>query len=277
MVPVDGTVRWMVDFNAAHNKNQILSLYGDTLDDVGNLWFIGQPVNFYYYNVANNSANAGSDALHAVWYDYEFDGIWQQQDSALAASFGQKVGQIRVVDQNGDGVINAQDRVILGTSYPKWIGSIYNRVTWKSFDFSALLSFRLGYTLFDEFGVSNARFDGRYNDLDVPYWSLAQCANAPTDPNCNKNPRPDSGREAPTYSTSRGYVSGGHARIRNITVGVTLPERWVRWFGAKSLRVYGTAQEPFVFTSYEGYDPEGGTAGGAPNYRTFLIGANFGF
>ena len=72
-------------------------------------------------------------------------------------------------------------------------------------------------------------------------------------------------------------MSGGHARIRNITVGVTLPERFVRWFGAKSVRVYGTVQEPIVFTSYEGYDPEGGTAGGAPNYRTFLFGANFGF
>ena len=163
LVPVDGTVRWTMDVNATHNRNQILSLYGDTLDDVGNLWFIGEPINFFYYNVANNAPTAGSDALHGVWYDYEFDGIWQAQDSALAASYGQQVGEIRVVDQNGDGVINAQDRVLLGSSYPNWVGSIYNRVTWKAFDFSMLFTYRLGYTLFDQFGVSNARFDGRYN------------------------------------------------------------------------------------------------------------------
>jgi TonB-linked SusC/RagA family outer membrane protein len=275
LVPVDGTVRWSLDMNATHNKNQIISLYGDTLDDVGNLWFIGQPINFFTYNVASNAGSG--DALHGVFYDYEFDGIWQSQDSALAASFGQKVGQIRVVDQNGDGVINADDRVIIGSSYPNWVGSIYNRVTWKWLDFSALLSFRLGYTLFDQFGISNARFDGRYNDLHVPYWSLARCANTPTEPTCNVNPRPDSGREAPTYSTARGYLSGGHARVRNITVGVTLPERYVRWIRAKSLRIYATVQEPFLFSSYVGYDPEGGTSGGAPNYRTFLMGANFGF
>ena len=72
-------------------------------------------------------------------------------------------------------------------------------------------------------------------------------------------------------------MSGGHARIRNITLGITMPERWVRSFGAKSLRIYGTMQDPIIFTSYNGYDPEGGTSGGAPSYRTFLMGANFGF
>ena len=275
-VPVDGAVRWTLDFNAANNHNEIVSLYGDTLDDVGNLWFIGQPVNFYYYNVANNSGT-GQDALRAVYYDYEFDGIWQTQDSALAASFGQRPGEIRVVDQNGDGQINADDRVLNGNSYPKWIGSLYNRVTWKWLDVSALLSFRTGYTLFDEFGVANARLDGRYNDLDVQYWSVGRCANAPTDPTCNENPRPNSGREAPTYSTTRGYTSGSHARVRNITVGVTLPESWVSIFRAKHVRIYGAAQEPFVFTDYHGYDPEGGTAGSPPSYRTFVFGANVGF
>ncbi len=275
VVPLDGVVRWTADFNASTNKNEIISLYGDTLDDVGNLWFIGQPVNFYSYNVANNAGTG--DALHALFYDYQFDGIWQTQDSALAASYGQRVGEIRVIDQNGDGQINADDRVIIGNSYPKWIGSIYNRVTWKWLDASMLFTYRLGYTLFDAFGVANARFDGRYNDLDVPYWSPSKCASAPTDPECNMNPIPNSGREAPTYSTTRGYVGGGHARIRNITVGVTLPRDWVSVFGAQNVRVYAAAQEPFVFTSYGGYDPEGGTAGTPPNYRTFLFGANFAF
>ena len=274
-VPVDGAVRWSIDLNATTNHNEIVSLYGDTLSDVGNLWFIGEPVNFYSYNVASNASTG--DALHAVFYDYEIAGIWQQQDSAVAASFGQRVGEIRVVDQNGDGLINADDRVLIGNSYPKWIGSIYNRITWKWLDASMLFTYRAGYTLFDEFGVANARFDGRYNDLDVPYWSPDRCASAPTDPTCNENPIPNSGREAPTYSTTRGYKSGGHARIRNITIGVTLPRNWVRTFGAKNVRIYGTAQEPFVFTSYGGYDPEGGTAGSPPNYRTFLIGANFAF
>ncbi len=276
-VPVDGTVSWALQLQATTNKNEIVSLYGDTLDDVGNLWFIGQPVNFYSYNVANNAGTG--DALHAVFYDYEFDGIWQLEDADEATAYGAAPGWIRVVDQDDNGVINADDRILRGNSYPKWIGSIYNRVTWKALDFSMLFTYRLGYKLFDNFGVSNTRLDGRYNDMDVQYWALEKCGANRDDAvwDCNSNPGPNSGREAPTYTTSRAYQSGSHARIRNITVGVTLPRSFVQSFGAKNVRIYGAAQEPFVFTSYKGYDPEGGTAGSPPSYRTFLIGANFTF
>jgi TonB-linked SusC/RagA family outer membrane protein len=278
LVPVDGTVRWTMDLNATTNKNEIVRLYGDTLDDIGNLWFIGEPINFFSYSVASNAGTG--DQQHAVFYDFEYDGIWQYSDSALAASYGQRFGEIRVVDQNGDGQINADDRVLIGNSYPKWVGSIYNRVTWKWLDLSMLFTYRLGYKLFDYFGVSFARFDGRYNDLNVPYWSYEACGPGVSDPDpavCNQNPRPNSGRESPIYSTTRSYLNGSHARIRNITVGATLPGNLVSRFGAKNLRLYVTVQEPFIFTSYEGYDPEGGTAGAPPSYRTFLLGANFGF
>jgi len=265
--PVEGAVRWTVDFNASHNHNEIVSLYGAKEDDVGNNWFIGQPI-----HIAN-------DPYRRVHYDYQFDGIWQLEDSALAASYGAQPGWIRVVDQNGDGQINADDRVLLGNTYPNWVGSIYNRVTWKALDLSFLFTYRLGYTLYDSFGVDNTRLDGRYNDMDVQYWTLDKCGATRNDAvwNCNLNPGPNSGREAPLYSSTRGYLSGGHARIRNITVGVTLPQRWAGMIGARTIRLYGVAQEPFLFSDYHGYDPEGGTSGSPPSYRTFVFGANVGF
>ena len=65
--------------------------------------------------------------------------------------------------------------------------------------------------------------------------------------------------------------------MRNITVGYTLPASLVSRFRFSSLRVYAQAQDPFVFTSYYGYDPEAGSGATPPSYRTLLVGANMGF
>src|SRR5216117_2895103 len=91
---------WTTQLNWAMNRNRIVSLYGGYKDDVGNRWFIGYPIQ--------------------VYYDYKFAGIWQLQDSLEAKRYGRKPGEIRIVDQNGDGKIDANDRVILGTGFPDW-------------------------------------------------------------------------------------------------------------------------------------------------------------
>ena len=119
-----GGPRWTTDVSLAHNQNYITSLpYGGS-DDVGDRWFVGQPI-----NVAN-------DALHRVFYDLKFVGIWQLADSLLAKQYGEKPGNIRVADLNGDGKIDGFDRVITGNTHPRLIASVYNRITWGAFDMS---------------------------------------------------------------------------------------------------------------------------------------------
>jgi hypothetical protein len=71
---------------------------------------------------------------------------------------------------------------------------------------------------------------------------------------------------------------GSHWRVRNITLGYTVPSSLTGRVGSDaSLRVYLQAQDPWVFTSFKGFDPEGGDNAGVPSYRTFLIGASVGF
>ncbi|PYO90950.1 MAG: hypothetical protein DMD58_05765 [Gemmatimonadetes bacterium] len=268
-------IRWRTDVSWAHNHNQIVALaVSDTAGcppnarpcDLNNGWFVGQPINTGAQTAPLNS-NGGftGDPVRRVWYDYEFLGIWQQSDSAEAATFGSKPGQIRVADINGDGVINARDMVLQGNTYPKWTASIYNRVTWKNFDLSALAAFRWGYKIYNTFipGLS-----GRFGNIATDYWTPSTPSNSNPSPNLN----------APVnYGSTRGYIDASHWRIRNIQVGYTLPKSLAGRVGATTARVYATATEPFVSYKYDYFDPESGWAGGSPVYRTLLIGANVTF
>jgi TonB-linked SusC/RagA family outer membrane protein len=267
--------RWQTDLSWAHNHNQIVALaVSDTAGcppnarpcDLNNGWFVGQPINTGAQSAPLNSNGAlTGDPVRRVWYDYKFLGIWQQSDSAEAATFGSKPGQIRVADINGDGVINARDMVLQGNTYPKWTASLYNRVTWKNFDLSALAAFRWGYRIYNTFipGLS-----GRFGNIATDYWT-------PSTPS-NNNPSPN--LNAPVnYGSTRGYIDASHWRIRNIQVGYTLPKSLAGRVGASTARVYATATEPFVSYKYDYFDPESGWAGGSPVYRTLLVGANVTF
>src|SRR6266511_3895076 len=291
-----GGPRWTTDLNLTHNHNYIISLASGLLADVGNRWFVGQPI-----NVGGSDVNL-QDRLRQVFYDYDFVGIWQLADSAAARKYGQAPGQIRVRDLNGDSAITAADRVIRGNTYPKLLASVYNRMAWRGFDLSFLIQGRLGYTMNDQFGSGNTRLFDRFNNLDVAYWTPQKCDGGPDPdvldgpagmtgaaqaaiPGCNSYAQPSAGRENPAYndapfgtnSAAPAYRSGTHWRVRNITVGYTLPASLVSRWRFSSLRIYAQAQDPFVFTNYYGYDPEAGSAATPPNYRTLLVGATMGF
>ena len=289
----DGAPRWTTDLSFTHNRNFIVSLASGAADDIGNRWFIGQPI-----NVGTNPAIPPYDALRQVFYDFEYMGIWQLADSAAARRYGQRPGDIRVRDLNGDSAITAADRILRGNTYPNLLASIYNRLTWRRFDLSFLLQGRLGYTMNDAFGSASTRLFERFNNLNVAYWTPQKCDGGPDPtvldgpsgmtgqqqaaiPGCNSYWNPSAGRENPLYndvnSSSPAYRPGGHWRVRNITVGYTLPGSVAGHFRFSSFRIYAQAQDPFVFTSYYGYDPEAGSAATPPNYRTLIIGANMSF
>lgn len=246
---------WTSDVNYTRQKNKITALASGATSDVNNVWFVGQPINL------------SGDAQRRVFYDYKWVGVWQYADSVAMKAFNAtgstfKAGDPRVADINGDGKITADDRSIVGTSYPKWTGSLYNRVTWKGFDVSALATAKYGYTFID--GTPRS-FTGRQGVIaDNDYWT-------PTNPT-NKNPAPSSGQVERLYATTRLYTDGSHWRIRNITLGYTVNERLLRKIGAQSIRIYGTAQDPYIHTNYIGADPE--VAGAAPTVRTLLFGTN---
>ncbi|HET8655673.1 MAG TPA: SusC/RagA family TonB-linked outer membrane protein [Longimicrobiaceae bacterium] len=268
---------WTMDVSWAHNKNEItgLAAYSDPTAcpaaaprcDANNGWFVGYPINTGGQTDPLNSNGAFvGDPQRRVWYDYKQIGVWQLGQEEEAAKYGAKPGQIRVLDLNGDGVINAADKVLQGSTYPKWTGSINNHFNYGNFDLSVLASVRWGYTIWNTFLPS---LYGRFGQMVSDYWTPDNPDNVNPSPNLNGNPI--------AYGPSRGYISGSNWRIRNIQLGYTMPARLAGSFGATSARIYATATDPYVHYKYDYFDPEASYIGGSPLYRTLLIGADVTF
>lgn len=245
-------LKWTTDLNFFSNKEEIVELYNGKKDDVGNAWFIGQPL--------------------AVYYDYKKIGIWQNADKDLAAKYGQKPGEIRVLDRNGDGKITSDDRVILGSDVPKWSGGITNRFEYKGFDFNFFIYARIGGMIRSRFHDNYNHLAGRYNNLNVNYWT----PNNPT----NEFPRPNQNQEDPIYSSSMTYFDASFIKVRNISLGYNFSPRAAANIKMRSLRVYVSVQQPFIFaeyrSKYKGIDPEGARSisADAPATRLYDLGIN---
>lgn len=132
--------------------------------------------------------------------------------------------------------------------------------------------------------VGNSSLQGRYNNLDVDYWT-------PENPS-NTTPKPDGTREFPLNSSARGYVEGDFLKVRNVQFGYNLPGSVIDNLGIRSARVYVNAENLFVFSKLDGsLDPEvydtstanGRMRGGeldarlGPATRLFTVGAAINF
>ncbi len=236
-----GGFKWTTDFTFTKNKEEIVSLYNGKVDDLGNRWFIGQPLNSYY--------------------DYKKVGIWQLNEKEEAAKFypgdkanplGAGVGQVKVQDTNGDGAITAADRVLLGSDIPNFSAGFTTRFTYKGFDLSAFLFGRFGNMIVSGFHQNNNALAGRYQQIKVDYWT----PNNPT----NEFPRPFSTQEFPQYNTTLIYFDGTFIKLRNINFGYTFPQSVAKKLGMESLRLFSSIQQPKIWSEYRskynGIDPE---------------------
>ena len=256
--------KWTTDIQWARNQEAIVELFNGKVDDIGNARFIGQPISAYF--------------------DYKKIGIWQLGEEAEAASFGRKVGEIKVQDNNGrtadgqltgqpDGKINADDRVIIGSQVPDFSMGMTNRFNYKGFDFSFFLFARVGSTIRSNFHTAFNSLAGRYNNLDIDYWT----PNNPT----NDFPRPNQSQENPAFGNTLQYYSGTFLKVRNINIGYNIPEAFSNKLRMTSLRVYASAQNPFNFSEYrsryKGIDNESFdelNANQSPSTKQFTFGIN---
>lgn len=230
----DRGFNWDVDLNLSTYKEEITELAltdadGNPLDDVGNGWFIGQPIQ--------------------VFFDYEKIGIWQANEEAAALAADNKVpGEIKLNDLNGDGVITPDDRKIIGDGVPDWYGGFNNKFSYKGFDLGVFFVFRLGHTVQSNFHGSNNSLFGRYNNLDVDYWTIDNPTNA--------YPRPNENQESPRNGSTLRYFDGSFIKLRNISLGYNLPDTIVEKLNMEKLRLSVSGQNLWFASDYDTYDPE---------------------
>lgn len=241
---------WRTDWIFAVNRQRIVELYNGKHDDVGAQWFIGKPVQ--------------------VFYDVATSGIWQNTDGDLkemakynANGSTFKPGDIRPLDLNHDYKIDASDRYIIGQADPKWTASLGNNFRWKNFDASFFMYAMVGQTVKHDLDM---RFDGRYNQPKLDYWT-------PNNP-ATKYPRPLLGTAGLNYIGQLDYYSGSFLRMKNISAGYSLSRGLLQKMSLQKFRIYASVQNPFVITKFPGTDPEGATGFNEPSVTTYLVGAN---
>ncbi|MEM8888982.1 MAG: TonB-dependent receptor, partial [Bacteroidota bacterium] len=225
---------WSIDWNISGYREEITELAltdadGNPTDDIGNRWFIGEPIR--------------------VWFDYNNIGIYSTAEADLAASAEQKLpGEIKLEDVDGDGIITAADRQIIGTDVPDFLGGVTTNFYFKGFDLSAFFFYRQGQTIFSNFHVGNNSLFARYNNLNVDYWTV--------DNQSGTYPRPNQNQERPRNNTTMGYFDGSYVKLRNVTLGYTFPEAITQKLAMSGLRVYVSGQNLWFITNFDTFDPE---------------------
>ncbi|MFC6095056.1 SusC/RagA family TonB-linked outer membrane protein [Flavobacterium qiangtangense] len=209
------------------------------------------------------------------WWMYEAVGVWQTQDEIDANTHigGAAPGHLRYKDQNGDGVIDDRDKKNFGSYIPKFSYGVNISLAYKNFDFSADGFGVGGNKVYN--GLKGTRVDAGENIALDTYNNRWHGAGTSTT-------NPGASRDA--LSSSYFLEDGDYFRINNITLGYTFKDM----FSLSKLRIYGTAQNPFMFTKYSGLTPELNNSGipsetagielaAYPQIKTFIFGVNIEF
>ncbi|WP_280745604.1 MULTISPECIES: SusC/RagA family TonB-linked outer membrane protein [unclassified Parabacteroides] len=221
-----------------------------------------------------------------AWWMYEVDGVWQNQaeidDPNNAKAGTPKPGYLRYKDQNDDGIIDNRDKKFFGSYLPTSNYGVHIGLEYKNFDFSVDGYGVAGNKVYN--GLKHGRIDGGENITHDTYKNRWKGAGS-------TNSHPGANRDS--YSSNYFLESGAYFRINNITLGYTFNDLV---FSGSRLRLYFTAQNPFMFTGYSGFTPEiagystdpdvsngdpKGTTGielsAYPTTRNFLFGVNLSF
>ena len=233
------------------------------------------------------------------FFGYKIDGFWNSQQEIDAANASARqitgndeatyqnaagVGRFKYADVDGDGLITADDRTVLGNPNPKLNYGLNLGLTFKNWDFSAFIYGVAGNDIWN-----NVRwYTDFYSSFNGSANSNTAVHNSWTPENMNaKAPIQEIDGYSSTKNVPNSYFveQGGYLRLRNASIGYTLPKEWVSNAKIERLRVYIQAANLFTITKYSGPDPE--ISGGTTSFgidqgtyitpRQFLIGLSVGF
>lgn len=251
--------RWMTTANASFIKNKIVSLYGvndasgKEIDDVLNKWFIGRPIR--------------------VNYGYRMAGVWQTSEAAEAALYGAKPGYVKIDDANGDKLLNAADRQIVGQLDPSFTWGLTNTFSYGNFSLSVFLYGVHGVTRANALMKDDVYPAVRRNTINKNRWTPSNPTNEfyANDKDASKMAGID------FESEDQYYENASFMRIRDVSVSYDFPRTFISKAGLGKLRLYVTGRNLATFTKWKGLDPELDEQRGIPLQREFVIGLNLTF
>lgn len=251
---------WSTTFNISFLKNRVLAL-GEANDDIfpgpnflneTNVLRVGQPVGSLFGRVRA--------------------GTWSTAEADQALKYGRLPGDLKFVDQNNDGQINDQDRVILGKTIPTGFGTLSNTFRYKGLDLLVDVQFTYGNSIMNLTEHSALDRTGQANSYSIAYTD----AWTPDHQNTSIAQVRPSYVRYDTGIDSHKVQDASFIRGRNLVLGYNFPSALVESLKLARLRVYVSAQNFFLATKYTGYDPETSTFGAtADGYNTFAQGIQF--
>ncbi|WP_433901130.1 SusC/RagA family TonB-linked outer membrane protein [Sphingobacterium puteale] len=256
---VKDNFNWSSTLVFSRNKNKITEVYGNGKDDLGNRWFIGQPL--------------------GVIYDYTKVGIWQEDEIASGANKGwddaAQAGDLKLADLNADGKIDDGDRSVLGQTAPKWTAGLTNTFSYKAFTLNVFINTVQGALRNNpQIGGASDEMGRRSTPAALGYWTPENKSNE--------------WRSLGNHSNIHGYGFPSNAsftRLKDITLSYTMPQQLVEKIGVQGLTIYASGRNLYTWTNWLGWDPEArditrGSTNDAINYpmvRTYVLGINLSF
>ena len=266
-----GEFKWETSLNMSFNHNEVVSIGGPEILNGVSLIREGQPINSFY--------------------GYELGGIYRTLDEVFTGPVMENrapdkashnpykntsPGDMWFVDVDGNGEINDLDRTVIGNPSPDCIFGFNNTFSYKNFDLSIFFQGALGNQVWNGVRASHESMNSTYNQLATTLerwtgegssYSMPRAIYA--DPNNNSR------------ASTRWLEDGAYAKLKNLTFGYTLPEKWIRKAKMKALRLYVSLDNLCTITNYSGLDPEAGLSGldyGVyPSARTYMFGVSVKF
>jgi TonB-linked SusC/RagA family outer membrane protein len=278
-VNTTGRFKWTTDMNISFTRNKVLSLTDDGS-------FVGYDAAFGY----TNSIRVVPGEPISSFYGYKQIGVYKDANdvanSAKWAAGGSNPGDIKYADINKDGKIDAGDITNIGSPLPKFTYGMTNRFNYANFELSFLLQGSYGNKILN----AADRYTNYYNGSFNVRTNALNRWRSPDDPGDGMTPRATNPNPSSVSVVStRNIFDGSFLRVRNVTLGYSLPSNWLRSLKVSSARIYLTGENLLTFTHYFGYNPEvnvwagssqpryGVDQGTYPVARTVSLGLNVGF
>lgn len=275
---------YSVGANFAYNHNEVGNI--PTLDGI-----IHGKDNQIYSNAEEFYRAENGHAIGYFW-GYKTAGLFQNQKEIndwIAAGNGiyqadVKPGDVKYVDVNHDGVINASDKVDLGNGLPKYTFGFNFNLAWKGFDLSANFTGAAGFQIAQSYRNPDSS-QANYSRRILKRWTGEGTS--------NEIPRVTYGDVGNWLFSDLYLQDGDYIRLQNLTMGYDF-KKLISWKGLSKMRLYFQVQNLFTLTKYDGMDPEIGSYNGTdgnssdswvsgvdmgyyPHPRTFIVGLNLAF
>ncbi len=240
---------WNSNLNFAWQKDEIVELANGKEDDIANTWFIGESIH--------------------VFYGYQNDGLWQESDAAEMAKFNENghkftVGSVKPVDQDGNYMIDADDRVILGNQYPRFTAGWSNTFSWKGLELTIDLQGRFKYMI----STGGEGQLGMYQQREIDYWRPDN-----TGAEWQKPIYSQAGGDS--YSGLLGFQDASFIKIRNLSLGYNFDKKICKAIGLNGLKLYVQGKNlGMLYSSIDFMDLD---TGWTYYNRGFTIGAQIDF